>query len=370
MSLTASPKDPQALRHGTEATIAPEDDALHQGLGPRQLQMIAIGGAIGTGLFLGAGGRLASAGPGLALDYLVCGFIAYLILRAIGELVVHRPSSGSFVSYAREFYGERAAYISGWMYWINWATTSIVDSTAIALYVKWFGQYFHWLDAVPQGLIALVLIIGAMNFASQATGFKEVPTSEVVAIINGTDKLNKVELIDGEQTIRVTKDDGKTKIINNALGIMGASTHPELSFTSTAIAGSWDEGKVEGTLTVNGRSEVQQFDVAREADGRYRLTGTISQSRYGIKPYSAMMGALRLGEGPEHHAVRGHVVPHRVREQGRVLEGDGGEGAQRGEVHVADVDVVDRDRAGPAEVPGASSSSTPLQAGGRWEPSL
>ena len=61
-------------------------------------------------------------------------------------------------------------------------------------------------------LIALVLIIGAMNFASQATGFKEVPTSEVVAIINGTDKLNKVELIDGEQTIRVTKDDGKTKI--------------------------------------------------------------------------------------------------------------------------------------------------------------
>ena len=62
MSLTASPKDPQALRHGTEATIAPEDDALHQGLGPRQLQMIAIGGAIGTGLFLGAGGRLEKAG--------------------------------------------------------------------------------------------------------------------------------------------------------------------------------------------------------------------------------------------------------------------------------------------------------------------
>ena len=147
------------------STAVPEDAFGHeqagfqQHLGPRQLQMIAIGGAIGTGLFLGAGGRLASAGPGLALDYLVCGFIAYLILRAIGELVVHRPSSGSFVSYAREFYGERAAYISGWMYWINWATTSIVDSTAIALYVKWFGQYFHWLDAVPQGLIALVVIV-------------------------------------------------------------------------------------------------------------------------------------------------------------------------------------------------------------------
>ncbi|KTR74423.1 hypothetical protein SA15R_00605, partial [Rothia kristinae] len=77
MSLTASPKDPQALRHGTEATIAPEDDALHQGLGPRQLQMIAIGGAIGTGLFLGAGGRLASAGPSLFIAYAVCGFSGY-----------------------------------------------------------------------------------------------------------------------------------------------------------------------------------------------------------------------------------------------------------------------------------------------------
>ena len=61
MSLTASPKDPQALRHGTEATIAPEDDALHQGLGPRQLQMIAIGGAIGTGLF-GRDGAVACGG--------------------------------------------------------------------------------------------------------------------------------------------------------------------------------------------------------------------------------------------------------------------------------------------------------------------
>jgi Gamma-aminobutyrate permease and related permeases len=92
---------------------------------PRQLQMIAIGGAIGTGLFLGAGGRLHNAGPGLFLSYAFCGIFVFLILRALGELVLHRPSSGSFVSYAREFLGEKAAFVAGWMYWLNWAFTAM-----------------------------------------------------------------------------------------------------------------------------------------------------------------------------------------------------------------------------------------------------
>ncbi|MBX4412913.1 amino acid permease, partial [Mycobacterium tuberculosis] len=78
----------------------------------------AIGGAIGTGLFLGAGARLQMAGPALALVYLVCGIFSFFILRALGELVLHRPSSGSFVSYAREFLGEKAAYVAGWMYFV------------------------------------------------------------------------------------------------------------------------------------------------------------------------------------------------------------------------------------------------------------
>ena len=77
-------------------------------------------------------------------------------------------------------------------------------------------------------LLALVLIIAAMNFASQATGFKDVPTSEVVAAINGTEKLQKVELIDGEQTIRVTKDGGKTKIKSQWVDNYGQELIPQL----------------------------------------------------------------------------------------------------------------------------------------------
>src|SRR6202045_3804975 len=116
--------------------------------------MIAIGGAIGTGLFLGAGGRLAHAGPNLFLVSAVFRVFVFLILRALGELVLHRPSSGSFVSYAREFFGEKAAYVVGWMYFLNWAMTSIVDSTAIATYFHFWSAF----TTIPQRRIALTAL--------------------------------------------------------------------------------------------------------------------------------------------------------------------------------------------------------------------
>lgn len=116
-------------------------EGLHKGLGNRQMQMIAIGSAIGTGLFLGAGGALATAGPSLLLVHAVCGFFGYLILRALGELIVYRPTCGSFVSYAREFYGEKMAYVVGWLYWLNWVMTAVADATALAIYIGWFSRY-------------------------------------------------------------------------------------------------------------------------------------------------------------------------------------------------------------------------------------
>jgi L-asparagine permease len=144
---------------GESALVAREDAGYQHDLRPRQIQMIAIGGAIGTGLFLGAGGRLASAGPGLFLVYGVCGAFVFLILRALGELVLRRPSSGSFVSYAREFFGEKVAFVAGWMYFLNWAMAAIVDSTAIA-------NYFHYWAAVqviPQWAIALAALVAVVS---------------------------------------------------------------------------------------------------------------------------------------------------------------------------------------------------------------
>jgi len=145
--------------------FAEEELGFHKGLRPRQIQMIAIGGAIGTGLFLGAGGRLAQAGPALVLVYALCGFFAFLVLRALGELIMHRPSSGSFVSYAREFYGEKMSFAVGWLYWLNWAMTSVADVTAVALYMNFFKQYVPWLARIDQWVFALtaLVIVLAMN---------------------------------------------------------------------------------------------------------------------------------------------------------------------------------------------------------------
>jgi len=145
-----------------------EDRGYHKALRPRQIQMIAIGGAIGTGLFLGAGGRLALAGPALVFVYALCGFFAFLVLRALGELIMHRPSSGSFVSYAREFYGEKLAFVAGWMYWLNWAMTSVADVTAVALYMNFFKHYVPWLQGIDQWIFALtaLVIVLSMNLMS------------------------------------------------------------------------------------------------------------------------------------------------------------------------------------------------------------
>src|SRR6201996_3275485 len=148
--MTTAPKQPV---YDNSALMA-EDAGYHKGLKPRQLQMIAIGGAIGTGLFLGAGGRLHNAGPGLFLSYAFCGICVFLILRALGELVLHRPSSGSFVSYARVCLGEKVGFVARVMYWLNSAFTAIVDWTAIATYF----HYWKSLEAVPQWLISLLAL--------------------------------------------------------------------------------------------------------------------------------------------------------------------------------------------------------------------
>ncbi|WP_432034773.1 amino acid permease [Streptomyces cucumeris] len=130
------------------------DAGYSKSLKARHVNMIAIGGAIGTGLFLGAGGRLKDAGPSLAVAYAVCGIFAFLVVRALGELVLHRPSSGAFVSYAREFLGEKGAFVAGWMYFLNWATTGIADITAVATYTHYWGMFTD----IPQWVIALIAL--------------------------------------------------------------------------------------------------------------------------------------------------------------------------------------------------------------------
>ncbi|MES4905403.1 MULTISPECIES: amino acid permease [unclassified Streptomyces] len=157
----------QSLRHEERrqqptktppAHIDAGDAGYSKSLKARHVNMIAIGGAIGTGLFLGAGGRLNNAGPSLFIAYAVCGLFAFLVVRALGELVLHRPSSGAFVSYAREFLGEKGAFVAGWMYFLNWATTGIADITAVATYTHYWGMFTD----IPQWVIALIALAAVL----------------------------------------------------------------------------------------------------------------------------------------------------------------------------------------------------------------
>ena len=162
-STAASAPDGGSHANRDQSAFDQENLGLEKGLGRRQIQMIAIGSAIGTGLFLGAGEGLSKAGPSLFLVYALCGFFGYLILRALGELVVYRPTSGSFVSYTREFFGEKVAYVAGWLYWLNWAVTAIADATALAIYINWFGQYSSFIANIPQWVSALIVVVSVLS---------------------------------------------------------------------------------------------------------------------------------------------------------------------------------------------------------------
>jgi L-asparagine permease len=156
-----------AERDEPHNSLDAEQVGYKQSLGRRHVQMIAIGGAIGTGLFLGSASRLHSTGPALLLSYAFVGVIAYFLMRALGELVLHRATSGAFVSYMREFYGEKAAYVTGWLYWLNWALTGIAELSAVGLYVQ------HWWPTMPTWitvLIALVVVLVINLLSARAFG--------------------------------------------------------------------------------------------------------------------------------------------------------------------------------------------------------
>jgi L-asparagine transporter-like permease len=130
------------------------DEGYERGLKNRQISMMAIGGAIGVGLFLGAGAAIQTSGPALLACYAVAGAVIFLIMRALGELLIYRPVSGSFADYAEEFIGRFAGFATGWVYWLMWVVTVMAEITAAGIYVK------YWFPSVPQWATAAVVLGG------------------------------------------------------------------------------------------------------------------------------------------------------------------------------------------------------------------
>ena len=134
-----------------------ERQDLVRGLKDRHIQLIAIGGAIGVGLFLGSARAIQSAGPGLLLAYGLGAVIVFFLARALGELLLYRPVAGSFTTYAEEFIGPWAGFFTGWSYWLMWVVAGIAEITAVGLYVQyWFPDVPQWVPA----LITLAVLYG------------------------------------------------------------------------------------------------------------------------------------------------------------------------------------------------------------------
>lgn len=145
----------------------PVNQEYRRELGTRHINMIAIGGAIGVGLFMGSGKALHQVGPGLIVIYALAGGMIFLVMRALGELLMYRPVSGSFAEYAGEFIGPWARFATGWGYWVVWIATGMAEITAVGKYFQvWFPNLPQWIPALG----ALVVLTGVNLIAVKLFG--------------------------------------------------------------------------------------------------------------------------------------------------------------------------------------------------------
>ncbi|MER5932331.1 amino acid permease [Streptomyces sp. NPDC002054] len=140
-------------------------DGLKAGLKNRHLSMIAIGGVIGAGLFVGSGGGIAKTGPAILISYALVGAMVVFVMRMLGEMAAASPNSGSFSAYADRALGRWAGFSIGWLYWFFWVVVLAVEATAGAVILE------GWVPAVPQWAWALIVmaVLTITNLGSVAS---------------------------------------------------------------------------------------------------------------------------------------------------------------------------------------------------------
>ena len=141
---------------------AQQQPQLKHGLSNRHIQLIALGGSIGTGLFLGISQTIKLAGPSVILGYALAGLIAFFMMRQLGEMVVEEPVSGSFSYFAYEFWSPFAGFMSGWNYWVLNVLVCMAELSAIGLYVQyWWPEIPTWISAL--GFFVLINTINLLH---------------------------------------------------------------------------------------------------------------------------------------------------------------------------------------------------------------
>ncbi len=177
------------MQHMDQAVLAAEQQReekdFHRGLKDRHVQLIALGGAIGVGLFLGSGRAISQAGPGLILAYAAAGVIIFFIMRALGELMLHRPVAGSFATYAEEYVSPFAGFATGWSYWFMWVVTGMAEITAVGIYTHfWFPDVPQWIPAlVTLGVLYSVNLIAVKFFGELEFWFALIKILAIVGLL-------------------------------------------------------------------------------------------------------------------------------------------------------------------------------------------
>ena len=162
-----------------------EENKLARKLSSRHVQMIALGGAIGTGLFLGSGNAIHQAGPILLVLYLVAGIFCFFMMRAIGELVLSDTSKSSFIEFVRAYLGDRFEFVIGWTYWLCWESIAMADLTASGIYIKfWFPHIPQWLTALIIVFILLAFnLLSVELFGELESWFSSIKVFAIIALI-------------------------------------------------------------------------------------------------------------------------------------------------------------------------------------------
>lgn len=167
----------------TKNTPAP---GLRRELKARHLTMIAIGGSIGTGLFVASGATISQAGPGGALlSYILIGLMVYFLMTSLGELAAYMPVSGSFATYGQDYVEEGFGFALGWNYWYNWAVTIAVDLVASQLVMSyWFPDVPGWIwSALFLGVMFMLNWISVKGFGEAEYWFSLIKVATVVIFI-------------------------------------------------------------------------------------------------------------------------------------------------------------------------------------------
>ncbi|MEV0598790.1 D-serine/D-alanine/glycine transporter [Streptomyces sp. NPDC050315] len=177
---------PPASPPGSAPTDQPEGQQhLSRQLSNRHIQLIAIGGAIGTGLFMGSGKTISLAGPSVIFVYMIIGGMLFFVMRAMGELLLSNLQYKSFADFAADLLGPGAGFFTGWTYWFCWIVTGIADVIAIAGYVSyWWPDLALWIPALAAVIALIVLNLPTVKaFGETEFWFALIKIIAIVALI-------------------------------------------------------------------------------------------------------------------------------------------------------------------------------------------